>query len=162
VAGAAHADAFIVGGAASLINCKTPINSAPTHYVAETALQDLDRWMRSGTPPPSAPRLQVSLVSGQPTVQRDALGNALGGLRTPALDVPVAAFSGVPGDPSNTLCLLFGSTHPFAPATLTRLYKSKDGYLAAYTGATDAAIKAGYLLPADRNKILAEASAVSF
>ena len=110
------------------------------------------------SPPAVVERMDVALQNGAPTVLRDHLGNAISGLRTPALDVPVAALSGVPSDPSTVLCLLFGSTHPFDAATLARLYPSQAAYNAAYTQATDAAIAAGHLLPADRAQLLADAA----
>jgi hypothetical protein len=161
VAGAAHADAFTVGGAASVLGCKAEVNEAPTHYVVAAALAQLNLWSRTGTPPAVVEPMNVALVNGAPTVLRDHLGNAIGGLRTPALDVPVAAFSGTPGQTTNGPCSFFGSTHPFDPTTLARLYPSKAAYLGAYTQATDAAIAAGHLLLADRAQLLAEAAKIS-
>ena len=53
---------------------------------------------------------------------------------------------------------MFGSTRPFDHATLQRLYPTKAAYLAAFARATDKAIAKGYLLPADRSAILADAA----
>jgi Alpha/beta hydrolase domain len=161
VAGAAHADAYTVGGAASLIGCKAEINEAPTHFVVAAALAQLNLWARGGPPPAVVDPMSVGVVNGALTVLRDHLGNASGGLRTPALDVPVAAYSGAPAQATNGPCSFFGSTHPFDPATLARLYPSKAAYLGAYTRATDAAIAAGHLLAADRPQLLAEAAKIS-
>lgn len=158
VAGASHADAYTVGGNPNALPCKGEINTAPTHFVVSAAIAQLDKWIRTGIPPLSAPRMQVALVSGKPVVQRDALGNAIGGVRTAANDVPVAALSGIATDSSNVLCGLFGSTKPFDAATLARLYPSRAGYLAKVDKATDTAIAKGYVLPADRAAIIAEAA----
>jgi hypothetical protein len=158
VAGAAHADTFTVGGSPYGIGCKNLINSAPTHFVIAAALAQLDKWIRTGTPPPSAPRMNVSLVGGKITIQRDALGNAIGGVRTAANDVPVAALSGMAINSSDVLCGLFGSTKPFDAATLARLYPSRAIYLAKVEKATDKAIASGYVLAADRAAIIAEAA----
>jgi hypothetical protein len=162
VAGAAHADAYIVGNDPSVLSnvlgCTGSVNTAPTHYLVAAALDHLDRWVRTGTPPPSAPRMQVALVKGAPRVQRDAQGIAIGGVRTGANDVPVAALSGDAPTGTKTLCSLFGSTQPFDAATLARLYPTKASYLAKFRAATDKAIASGYLLPADRATILAEAA----
>jgi hypothetical protein len=158
VAGAAHADTFTVGGSPYGIGCKSLINSAPTHFVIAAALAQLDKWVRSGTPPPSAPRMQISLVGDKVVIRRDALGNAIGGVRTAANDVPVAALSGAAGDSADILCGLFGSTKPFDAATLARLYPSRASYLARVDKATDNAIASGYVLPADRAAIIAEAA----
>jgi hypothetical protein len=162
VAGASHADAYIVGGAASALGCKGEINAAPTYYVVGAALYQLDKWVRTGNPPTSAPRMSVTLEQGAPVVQRDALGVAIGGVRTAAINVPVAAYSGVPADSSNTLCILFGATFPFDTATLTGLYPTPSAYLTAFTDATDRAIAAGYILAADRKTILTDAANVTF
>jgi hypothetical protein len=161
VAGAAHADAYLVGDdVAGTLGCAGEINKAPTHYVVAAALRAFDTWMRTGTPPPTAPRLDIKAVAGVPKIQRDARGNARGGIRTPQLDVPVAAYSGAPADASKLVCLLFGSTHPFDAATLARLYPSKDKYVADFLAATDAAIRRGHILQADRAALRAEAEKV--
>jgi hypothetical protein len=158
VAGAAHADTYTVGGSPYGIGCKILINSAPTHFVVSAALAALDTWVRTGTPPPSAPRMQVSAENGKIVIHRDAHGNAIGGVRTAANDVPVATLSGAGGDDSNVLCGLFGSTKPFDAATLARLYPSRAAYLAKVAAATDKAIASGYVLKADRAAIIAEAA----
>jgi hypothetical protein len=160
VAGAAHADAYLLGGNAGILPCKGAINTAPTHYVVASALDQLDRWIRTGTPPPPAPRMKIATVKGSVTVQRDGLGNAIGGVRTAANDVPVAALSGTATDTSSIICVVFGSTRPFDRKTLERLYTSKASYLAAFRRATDKAIASGYLLSADRAAILADAAQV--
>jgi hypothetical protein len=154
VAGSAHTDSYLVP-AAGMIGCRGRINEGPTHYVVEAALHALDRWVRTGTPPPRAPRLAVTLVSGKPVVRRDDLGIAIGGIRTADIMVPAVVYSGVPADTSNISCELFGSTVPIPAATLRQRYASQAGYVATFTRATDRAIAAGYILPADRAAILA-------
>jgi hypothetical protein len=161
VAGGSHADTYIVGAEASVLGCKGMINSAPTHFVLNAALHQLDQWVRTGTAPPSAPRMDVVLQNGKPVVQRDALGVAIGGVRSGGIDAPVAAYSGVPADSSSAVCALFGSTHPFDAATLLRLYPTKAAYVTAFTAATDKAIAAGYILAADRAELIAQASQVT-
>jgi alpha/beta hydrolase family protein len=161
VAGASHADAYIVGGAAAALGCSGRINAAPTHFVLEAALHQLDQWVRTGQAPPSAPRMAVTLQNGSAVVQRDALGVAVGGVRSGAIDAPVAAYSGVAPDTASIICRLFGTTHPFDAATLHRLYPTKAAYLTAFTNATDKAITSGYILPADRAELLAQAQQVA-
>jgi len=160
VAGAAHADAYLVAGNANAFPCGGPINTAPTHYVVSAALDHLDRWIRTGTAPPIAPRMNVTLVKGTPQVRRDFLGNALGGVRTAAVDVPIATLTGVATSKS-IICVLFGRTIPFDHAMLKRLYPTKAAYLREFGRATDTAIARGYLLPADRAPILADAAKVT-
>ena len=93
VAGTAHADAYVVGGFARLLGCDFMVNEGPQHFVAKAALVALNRWMTEGSLPPTAPPLQLSRPD-PPELARDHLGNAIGGVRTPDVDVPVAALSG--------------------------------------------------------------------
>jgi hypothetical protein len=90
-------------------------------------------------------------------IARDERGNALGGIRTPHVDVPVSALSGdaVPGAPP--ICQSFGSTAPFDAATLARLYPDHGSYVAAFTASTEAAVDAGFILRPDADEMIAAA-----
>lgn len=156
VAGGSHADAYILGGNAGILPCNGLVNTAPTHFVVSAALAQLNRWVRTGRAPDPAPRMKVALVNGAPVVQRDAAGNAIGGVRTAANNVPVATLSGVSANPSSVLCALFGSTKPFDAATLTHLYKNQATYDRKFARATNRTIDRGYELKADRAAIIAE------
>lgn len=162
VAGASHADSYIVTPASlHSLGC-TSVDEAPSHFVFEGALSAVDSWMRNGAPPPSAPRMDVEDVAGTPTVQDDGNGNAIGGIQGPWERVPVAAYTGKAPAGAPGFCVLFGSTAPFSVAQLQTLYGSKSAYLKAYTSATDEDIKAGYILPADKAHVLAFAEQVQF
>ena len=161
VAGTAHSDAFMVGAFASAMGCDFTINEGPQHYVAKAALVALERWVTDGVAPPTAPPLQMASTS-PPEIARDAVGNALGGVRTPAVDVPVSALSGVAPPGVSQLCALFGSTVRFDQTTLADHYGDQEGYIADFTRSLDATIAAGFLLESDRAQLVAEASAVEF
>ena len=79
VAGAAHADRHLVGPLADQLDCGVPINDGPHHFVAKAALRHLDRWVRDGTPPPEAPRIEID---DGPSIVRDDNGIAVGGAYT--------------------------------------------------------------------------------
>ena len=161
VAGTAHADSYIVDGFARQLGCTTPINSGPQHVVVQAAFSAFGRWVVTGRPPPSAP--PIRLAATRPvTLSRDADGNAIGGVRTPAVDVPVSTLSGVPPPGASVICSLFGSTAPLPASRLVQLYGSRAGYLARYTRSLDRAISTGYILPADRAGLLRQAEAVAF
>jgi hypothetical protein len=161
VSGTAHADAYLVGNYASALGCNFTVNEGPQHVVAQAALHALDDWIVHGTPPPRAARLHLSSIT-PPVIARDRLGNAIGGVRTPAVDVPVAALSGVAPAGASILCSLFGSTTPFDVGTLTRLYHDKSGYLSAYETSLGKAIAGRFLLSADRAALLEQARGVQF
>jgi hypothetical protein len=161
VAGTAHADAYLVGSVARFLGCETPVNSGPHHEVAQAALHALVRWVDKGIRPPSAPPLELAATSSA-VLARDEYGNARGGVRTPAVDVPVAALSGEAPEGANEACSLFGSTVSFDGATLRRLYVDEAGYLAAYQAALGEAVEAGFVLEADRPALLARARELVF
>ncbi|MGH9004770.1 MAG: alpha/beta hydrolase domain-containing protein, partial [Acidimicrobiia bacterium] len=77
---------------------------------------------------------------------RDAHGNARGGLRLPALDVPVATYLGEQHHGAD------GHTSAFDPGTLAGLYPTHDAYVAAMREATDRAVAQGFMLGADREE----------
>ncbi|WP_051574789.1 alpha/beta hydrolase domain-containing protein [Mycobacterium sp. URHB0044] len=127
------------------------INFAPQHhYVLQAALAQLNDWVRTGTPAPTAP--PIDMTDGQLTL--DAHGNATGGVRTPWIDVPAARTSGI-GATEPLMAMLFGSADVFDAETLERLYPGgRAEYVDRFTQALDAAIGAGFLLAADRQEIL--------
>ena len=150
IAGAAHADRSLIGPVADLVDCGGPVNDGPHNFVVKAAVRALDSWVRDGTAPPQAARVEI--VDG--TIQRDADGIALGGIRTPPMDVPVEVHSGEPGQASSTICLLLGSTRPLPPERLASAYESEDDYLEQYAAAADEAIAAGFVLEEDREALL--------
>jgi Alpha/beta hydrolase domain len=159
VAGTSHADAYEVGNDASILGCTTPVNNGPQHTVVQAAFAAFSRWVDDGTPPPSPAPFKLSGTT-PPTLALDSRGNVIGGVRTPAVDVPVSTLSGAGPAGASTLCSLFGSAVPFSPGTLTSLYQTKSNYLAAYSASLDKAIKGGYILSADRSTLLAQAQQV--
>jgi hypothetical protein len=156
VAGTAHADAHLVGPKnVQYIQCGVPVNDGPMHIVAKAAWHDLKAWVDDGTAPPNAPRIEVKVEQGKPVVQRDADAIALGGIRTPPVDVPVGALSGAPGPNPSAICLLLGSDKPFTEARLSQLYSSRDDYEQKFAADADQAIGDGFVLAADRDALLA-------
>lgn len=151
VAGTAHADAHLLGATASAIDCGAPINNGPMHLVAKAALSSLDAWVRAGTLPPTAPEISVTGAN----VDRDSDGIALGGIRTPPVDVPVDVLSGAPGPKTDLLCLLLGSTQPLTDTRIAELYANRAEYQQKYDAATDAVIQAGFVLEPERAALAA-------
>jgi hypothetical protein len=135
------------------------INSGPQqHYVLNAAVARLKEWVRQGIQPPSAAWLQ-SETGPEPSLIRDDLGLALGGIRTPWVDAPVAVLSGQ-GHEGEMFTALFGSTRPFDAEALVRLYPGgRDEYLAIFESRLEETIAAGFILAADREEIAALAAA---
>jgi Alpha/beta hydrolase domain len=137
------------------ITCITPINTGPAHWVLDAAIYWLNRWVTTGAAPPIAPRLQTTGVS--PVVfALDANGNVLGGIRTPAVDAPVATLSGL-GQSGSQFCSLFGTTVPFTPTQLATLYKNHGQFVSSWGQATKSAQDAGFLVPEDAKELTSAA-----
>ncbi len=140
-----------------LITCGRPVNSGQQHFVLNAAFHALNRWVKSGRPPRPAPRLEIT--PGPPAdIARDADGNALGGIRTPSVDAPIAALRG-DGQQGSVLCLLFGSTVPFDADRLGTLYPSHRAYVSAVRMAAQRGVRRGFLLRPDAKLIRASAEA---
>ena len=144
--------------------CNEPINAGEFHYVLEAAVKALKRWVSGAATPPEAPRMQVT--SGPtPTFVVDGNGNVLGGIRTPAVDVPVATLSGLGqtsgGGSGSQFCTLFGTTTPFSAAKLATLYPSHRSFVKAWTTDTRSDVSAGFMLRPDGRALIAAASASS-
>ena len=132
-------------------NCKLPINTGGTHWALDAAVYWLNRWVVDGTPPPRAPLLATTHVS--PVVfELDANGNAVGGVRTPQVDAPIAAL-GSQGN-SGGFCFLFGTTVPYSAAHLADLYKNHGQFVSAWARAVRSDRTHGFLLPADAVELL--------
>ena len=128
--------------------CERPSYShVPFYQVMNAAFDHLVRWVKDGTPPPSAPPIEVSAVGPPAVIVRDKAGNALGGIRLAEHAVPTAVNTGQNGGPG--FCRLNGSHEEFDKATLANLYPTHAAYVAAVNGATEQNLRAGYILRAD-------------
>lgn len=181
VAGTAHADAYTtVVGATDIgkdpkvndlvvtssplgvlpiegLQCPKPINSGPHHLVLKAAVAALNRWIKRGKAPPQAARIETT--ADPLAIVRDEHGNAVGGIRTPHVDVPIAAFSGG-GQGGSLFCILFGTTEPFDAQKLASLYPTHRAYVTAFKKATKRAVRAGFIRKKDA-KLMKKAAAAS-
>jgi hypothetical protein len=164
VAGTAHADASLLEyGAKSrgaeiefdLKDFLPSINTGPQREVLRAAFVALVAWVRDGTAPASAPPIEID-ADGR--LQRDADGNVLGGVRTPAVDAPIATHTGESDSPE-IMFQLFGASDPLPPERVAELYATHDDYVRAVTASADEAVAAGFLLAADRDVIVEAAHA---
>jgi hypothetical protein len=174
VTGAAHADTYLIKGAARDtgalsadelaaaiaptaevpgLSTGTPINSGPQqHYVSQAALAQLDRWVRGGAAPSEAARLELTEEGGAFVADRH--GIALGGVRTPWVDVPVAVLSGLGQEGGAGFTFLFGTTKPFSADELALLYPGgRSSYLEQFGESLDRAVDQGFILAADAAEI---------
>lgn len=158
IAGTAHADAtylrslYVQGtrelpGMLDLRPVFETANNGPQKYVMNAVLHELGAWVAHGTQP--AHGTPLTIVDGK--IARDEHGNALGGIRTPQLDVPIATYTGEGAS-------LIGKTIPFDAATLKSLYPTHEDYVDAFDRATDRAVHARHILAVDGRAMKAAAA----
>jgi hypothetical protein len=167
VAGTAHADVYtlltgmqdrgdspdvvavteVASPIPGIIECALPVNAGPQHFVLDAAVAALERWVRTGKPPRAAPRLEMVTDPAVDFV-RDEHGNALGGIRTPWVDAPIATLSGG-GQSGGGFCFIFGTTMLFDEPTLTALYPTRKAFVKPYKKSMKRALKQGFLRKAD-------------
>ena len=107
------------------------------------AFHNLEVWSHEGIRPPRAPGIAVG---PDHEIERDANGNAIGGLRMPYIDVPTATHRGyltVGGFGG-----VMGAKTPFTPEKLKELYPDHAAYVAKFSAATDRLV-AGRWISAD-------------
>ncbi len=125
-------------------------NEVPMEAVGNAAIFALNRWIRGGAPAPAARPVEVA---GTPLkIERDQFGNSRGGIRLPQVQVPIARYAETPNPPCSGGG---GTTTPFPAAKLAELYGSKDAWLGKFAAATEASVKAGFVVPEDAQKMLA-------
>ena len=118
------------------------VNYFPMRYAYRAAMDQLRDWLVRNETPPSAPRIEREIADdGSVTVRRDEHGNALGGLRLPPIDVPLAHY--------DVTCGLYGRTYRLDDDTFGELYPDRRAYIAELEDAIDTTVDAGYLLQAD-------------
>ncbi len=155
VAGASHADRTFLDNAA----VNTTRDSIPTNppglcdnpegselrffHVGNAAHDHLVRWAEFGTPPPTAPDIELINLGPVSIVARDDLGLALGGIRIADIEVPTALNTGQNGGPA--FCLLFGSHVPFDEATLDELYLNHGQYVEGVERVAKENLAEGYI-----------------
>ena len=123
--------------------------------VAQAALQRMSAWVADGTPPPSFPRFGFDgEADGENRpLARDPDGNVLGGVRTPWVEAPLAAYAphGTPVSADPGFEQLFGAK---LTGTMTRFpaervrerFPDEDAYRAAFSAATGRLEVEGLLL----------------
>lgn len=164
VAGSTHSEQYSLLSRAAFLardlnleaqdGCGTPARSrVEIRYVYNAATDWLARWLRTGTAPPAGRPLEFDETAAaaagsrggqapERPVRRDAHGNILGGIRLAEIEAPVAVENA-------ELCGLGGTHVPFPTDVVNRLYPTHQAYVRRVTGASDAAVKAGFLLSAD-------------
>lgn len=146
--------------------CDYAPGAVPIEDVGMAALSLLNRWIVSGTAPPSAPRVQITVdAQGHASIARDAYGNALGGIRLPQQEFPLGhnlANNKRAADTatSTSWCELKPGFVPFTSDELHKLYPQRSAYVSKVEGRVRELEREGLLLPPEGRAIEHDAQAV--
>jgi hypothetical protein len=145
---------------------KYGLTDFPLEYVMNTAFASLDAWARSNIPPPKAQAIETRPGSNSPAleVKLDEHGNAVGGFRTPYLDVPVATYyarSKPADEKSRPFCDSQGYKVPFEKEKIKALYPTRESYLRKVNSMVDSMVKERLFTATDGEKIKKEAEKLS-
>ncbi|WP_253879492.1 alpha/beta hydrolase domain-containing protein, partial [Mycobacterium colombiense] len=132
-------------------------SSFPMSAFVRAALRNLFRWAEDGVAPPTAPRIALGVDEAVAEAAVDRFGNAIGGVPSPFLTVPIARYEAhsAPGP----LCKLAGHEVPLPHKVLADRYGDVQTYLAEFTASLDDTIRAGFLLEDDRAALLNDQTA---
>lgn len=130
------------------------INSIKLAYYVNAAQEKLHHWASEGKEPPASVMMERN---PDEEVLLDEHGNAIGGLRNPYVDVPVATYY-----PNETLNLnvisldagVNGYMEYFDKDKLGELYDSKEDYLTQFKAAVDQQVAEGWLLERDADQMI--------
>ncbi len=124
-------------------------------YTLNAAFANLDRWARNGTAPPKAERIGIE-NGGTPQAKfvTDQYGNAVGGVRSPYVDVPAATY--FPNSPGQAICRNIGHKISFDWTRLETLYGSSKNYGAKVGESVDRLARDRWVTEPDARKMKAE------
>ncbi len=125
-------------------------NNYPYEVIFNAALEHLYRWS-DGIPAPHAPRI---LKDGSRRNLTDAFGNAMGGVRTGAIDYPVARYCNYSTLKDGRKHTLFGHIEKFSASFLKELYGSLDHYRELVTAHTRRMVAQGVILKEDAGEFI--------
>jgi hypothetical protein len=144
--------------------CVDARNDFPVAPVLNAVWQQVDELLVGGLPLSRAAPIET-VAGGAPVP--DETGNARGGWRSPAIDVPLAAYGGrgTAKDPADAAavaaCGLNGSKRPLDSAELKALYGTRAEYLKRFGAAVDTAVQERRLVPADAVALKAQAARIA-
>jgi len=166
-------------GAAGVSVCrKPPFSRIPGHYVLNAVLDHTARWVKDGTPPPTATNIELrqlppssaqsaSGAAGRGAASqvrweifRDEFGNAHGGIELSQHAVPTATNTGQNEGGAGSgegNCNLMGSYIAWDQARLAAMYPTHAAYVAKVKEVTEKNLRAGYILKEAADATIAEA-----
>ena len=134
--------AGLAGGTMPPIPVNTVANDLPWAPVYRGVYRNFQLWLRDGVVPPQAPMLRIDATG---RLERDEHGNALGGIRMPYIEVPVATYRSYPFEDG----IMTSFRKNFSAEKLKALYPDRMTYIAKFSTATDRFAAGGWITPED-------------
>ncbi|MFB9801406.1 alpha/beta hydrolase domain-containing protein [Streptomonospora salina] len=139
-----------LGGQADVDCTEPPFSRVPLEHALNASYDHLDAWARSGTPPPTAPRLTRT---DRGRLARGDDGLALGGVRLSQIAAPTALNTGINtpagGTETDGFCVLFGTHVPYSEDELAELYPTRGSYIRSVVETDDGNVRDGYITRRD-------------
>jgi hypothetical protein len=144
--------------------CINPSTTFPVGAMMSVGLNQLIRWVDTGSAPPRAPRVEVS---GNQMIL-DEHGNVKGGVRNTYVDVPTSKLvvpnKGKPGLPAEVradfYCNIAGYEEPMSANATRALYGDKTGYQRKVEARLKDLTRQGWFLPVYETQVLSDAADV--
>ena len=108
----------------------------PQGYMVYGALANLERFAREGRPLPKSARVETETVNGQLRLKMDEYGNAIGGVRSPWVDVPTGTYHAeLTGE--NPTCAEMVHHDTWAWWRIAEMYGTFEAYAAKVNASVD-------------------------
>ncbi|MBN1831210.1 MAG: hypothetical protein JW896_03780 [Deltaproteobacteria bacterium] len=159
------ADIQKAGVPATPANCaginENGVTDFPIEFFMNSAYNNLYIWLRTGTPPPKAEPIMTEKAEGIGEIQikLDEYGNALGGVRNPYVEYPLATYYGQSrplDEESAFFCMLGGYKEPFNHDKIKGLYPTREDYLNKVNAMVDEMVEERLLTESDGMRIRKE------
>lgn len=125
--------------------------------VLNGALRAMHRWLASGVPASRQERIAFE-PEGFHQIKLDPFGNAVGGVRLPEMEAPVARYQGAAFGSGHGA--LFGAALPFTKEQLRELYPTTGAYVVRWDAAVERLLADGVLRYEDADTMRARGRSV--
>lgn len=123
-------------------------NDFPLGFYLTGLLDRLHLWASAGIEPP---RASLLARDGTGRIVKDEHGNAVGGLRSPYLDVPAATHRAFGEDGDQDIA---GTVEYFPPERIAALYGSPEEYLTRFSEHAREQVREGWISAADADRMI--------
>ena len=140
------------------LNCDVPdigMNLFPQGYIVAGGVAALEAYARDKTPLPKASRVEIEAKDGATHLKMDPRGNAVGGVRSPWLDVPIGTYHIELTGPNPT-CAEMGYLENWDWWRVAAMYGSYDSYIAKVRASIDGMLKERFITPKGAERMRAE------